>query len=530
MNVGTRDSELAIKQTEIFVNAFSALYPDEKIEIIPMRSSGDIDLTSPLNKFNGFGVFVKELDMALREGRIDVAVNSMKDMPIDIPHDLCIPAVLKRADVRDVCIPCAIENLRKGAVVGTSSVRRATILKEIRSDLKTEILRGNIKTRLSKLDSGQYDAIILAKAGIDRLGIKRQMAVLDPTLFVPSPAQGAIAIVCRTSDKQIIKMVSAVNNRETRFEVDAERHLMKRMGAGCSSPIGINARYKGEMLNLNAVSFNLGVKTSFSGLIPVKGDFHLMDDVVRILKGDKLGHVYIVGAGPGDRDLITVKGLDLLRSAQVVVYDALADQSLLDECPNAEKINVGKRNNRHTKTQTEINQLLTDLGKKGRIVVRLKGGDPFLFGRGAEEVSVLKKAGVPVTVVPGISSSIAIPEITGIPVTHRDHASSVTILTGHSKEYSDGIDWESVANFSGTLVVLMGMINAGDISTGLINGGKSPNTEVAVITNGARNEQHTEITILSDLKKTIIEKKLKAPGIIVIGSVVSIRNELGDIF
>ncbi|MCQ2052872.1 MAG: hydroxymethylbilane synthase [archaeon] len=530
MKIGTRDSELAIRQTEIFIDVFSAVYPDEKIEIIPIRSSGDIDLTSPLDKFGGFGVFVKELDAALREGRIDVAVNSMKDIPIDIPHDLCIPAVLKRADVRDVCIPCAIEDLEEGAIVGTSSIRRATILKRIRSDLKTEILRGNIKTRLSKLDSGQYDAIILAKAGIDRLGIKRRMVVLDPTVFVPSPAQGAIAIVCRTSDKQTIKMVSAVNDRETRFEVDAERYLMKLMGAGCSSPIGINARHRGEMLSLNAVSFNSGVKTSFSGLIPVRVDFHLMNDVVRILNGDKLGHIYIVGAGPGDRDLITVKGLDLLRSAQVVVYDALADQSLLDECPNAEKINVGKRSNRHVKTQSETNQLLVDLGKSGNIVVRLKGGDPFLFGRGAEEASVLKKAGVPVTVVPGVSSSIAIPEITGIPVTHRDHASCVTILTGHSKEYGDGIDWKSVAKFSGTLVILMGMTNAGDISTGLINGGKSPDTEVAVITDGARNEQHTEITVLSNLKRMIVEKKLEAPGIIVIGSVVSVRDELGDIF
>ena len=162
-------------------------------------------------------------------------------------------------------------------------------------------------------------------------------------------------------------------------------------------------------------------------------------------------------------------------------------------------------------------------------MVRLKGGDPFLFGRGAEEAAVLRDAGLDVTVIPGVSSSIAVPEVSGVPVTHRDHASCVTIMTGHGKAGSDGIDWVSAATIPGTLVILMGMDNAGQISEGLIKGGKSADTPVAVLTDGARPEQRTETSVLKDLAKMIAEKGLKAPGIIVIGDVVKERERLGEL-
>ena len=228
--------------------------------------------------------------------------------------------------------------------------------------------------------------------------------------------------------------------------------------------------------------------------------------------------------------MMTVRGLELLKNAEVVVYDALADASLLDNCrPDAEMVNVGKRSRNHIKTQDEINQILVDYAKKGKDVVRLKGGDPFLFGRGAEEASVLRGAGVDVTVIPGVSSSIAVPEVAGVPVTHRDHASCVTIMTGHGKAGSDGIDWVSASSIPGTLVILMGMDNAGMISEGLIKGGKDPETPAAVITDGARPEQRTAVTVLKDLASTIESEGLKAPGIIVIGDVVKERERLGDL-
>lgn len=242
------------------------------------------------------------------------------------------------------------------------------------------------------------------------------------------------------------------------------------------------------------------------------------------------GKVYLVGAGPGDPGLITVKGLELLRSADVVVFDALIDASILDECGSAELIDVGKRGGNHKKTQDEINEILGDLALNGKTVVRLKGGDPFLFGRGAEEAAYLRNIGVDVHAVPGVSSSISVPELAGIPVTHRDHTSMVTIITGHerSDRKEDRTDWQSLAKGHGTIVVLMGIGNSQNISSGLMEGGRDPDTPVAVITDGSMKGQRKVTTTLSDLHSAIREKGLKAPGIIVIGNVVRESDILGD--
>ncbi|MFA6710619.1 MAG: uroporphyrinogen-III C-methyltransferase [Candidatus Methanomethylophilaceae archaeon] len=242
------------------------------------------------------------------------------------------------------------------------------------------------------------------------------------------------------------------------------------------------------------------------------------------------GHVFLIGAGPGDPGLITVKGLTILRSADVVVYDALANPELLKECKNAELINVGKRSNRHTKTQAEINDLLVSLGKEGKNVVRLKGGDPFLFGRGAEEAEALIKANVDVSVVPGVSSSIAVPELAGIPVTHRKYSSLVTFLTGHEMDSKEThIDWGTLVKGHGTLVILMGMKNAGSISSSLIDNGMMPDKKVGIITNGSTSAQRTLTCTLADLQSTVEREHLEPPGIIVIGDVVSEREALGDL-
>jgi len=242
------------------------------------------------------------------------------------------------------------------------------------------------------------------------------------------------------------------------------------------------------------------------------------------------GKVYLVGAGPGDLGLMTVKGLELLRSADTVVFDALVSREILDECKNAELIDVGKRGGNHKRTQDEINELLVGLALSGKNVVRLKGGDPFLFGRGAEEAAELRRAGAEVHVVPGVSSSISVPELAGIPVTHRDHTSIVTMVTGHERADREGdrVEWENLAKDHGTIVVLMGMSNSERISNGLIKGGMDPETPAAVITDGSTEKQRVETTTISRLGSSINEKGLKAPGIIVIGSVVGESKLLGD--
>ena len=243
------------------------------------------------------------------------------------------------------------------------------------------------------------------------------------------------------------------------------------------------------------------------------------------------GKVYLVGAGPGDPGLMTIRGMELLRSADVVMYDALSNPDLLKECrPDAELIDAGKRGGDHHLRQWQTNELLVRYASEGRTVVRLKGGDPFLFGRGAEEAEELRNAGAEVHVVPGVSSSISVPELAGIPVTHRDHTSLVTFVTGHEKEdrAEDRIDWKSLVNGHGTIVVLMGLGNAARISAGLIGGGMSPDMPAAVISKGSTPEQRVELTTVSRLAETIAEKGLEAPGIMVIGTVAEVRNVLGD--
>ena len=243
------------------------------------------------------------------------------------------------------------------------------------------------------------------------------------------------------------------------------------------------------------------------------------------------GKVYLVGAGPGDPGLFTIKGLALLRTADVVMYDALANPELLKECKQgAELIDAGKRARDHHLSQWQTNELLVEKAKEGKLVVRLKGGDPFLFGRGAEEAEELRKAGAEVHVVPGVSSSISVPELAGIPVTHRDHASLVTFITGHEKadRETDRIDWKSLVGGHGTLVIMMGLGNAGTISKELIAGGMSPDMPAAVISKGSTPDQKVVVTKVSDLESAIKENSIEPPGIIVVGEVAKMREVLGD--
>ena len=244
------------------------------------------------------------------------------------------------------------------------------------------------------------------------------------------------------------------------------------------------------------------------------------------------GKVYLIGAGPGDMGLITVKGLNALREADVVLYDALSNPDLLKECKaGAELIDAGKRAADHHLKQWQTNDKLVEYAQQGKIVARLKGGDPFLFGRGAEEAEKLRKAGVEVHVIPGVSSSISVPELCGIPVTHRDHASLVTFITGHEKgdRSEDRVDWASLVKGHGTLVILMGLENAGNISKGLLEGGMSPDMPAAILSKGSTPDQKVYVTTVSKLEETIKTQNVAAPGIMVIGTVVQLRDVLGDL-
>jgi uroporphyrinogen III methyltransferase/synthase len=230
--------------------------------------------------------------------------------------------------------------------------------------------------------------------------------------------------------------------------------------------------------------------------------------------------VYLVGAGPGDPGLLTLRGAEVLAGADVVVYDRLSVSSLLDLAPDAaERISVGKARGEATMPQPEINALLVDRGRAGQEVVRLKGGDPFVFARGGEEAAALLAAGVPFEVVPGVTSALAVPAFAGVPVTHRGMATSFTVVTGHEDPWAaKDTDWDAVARVGGTIVVLMGVATRAAIASRLMEGGLPPETSVTAVRWGTRPEQHTIRTTLAALGAAALE----APATIVIGAVAGL--------
>lgn len=231
-----------------------------------------------------------------------------------------------------------------------------------------------------------------------------------------------------------------------------------------------------------------------------------------------VGKVYIVGAGCGDFDLITVRGLSYLKCCDVVVYDSLIDVKLLKFAPNAaEKICVGKRAGAHSKSQEYINDLLVQKAFEGKNVVRLKGGDPFVFGRGGEEILALKEHGIKYEVVPGITSSVAVPELAGIPVTHRGVSRSFYVITGHTNEDLLPENMAQYAKIDGTLVFLMGLRNLDKITKSLMKNGKSENTPAAVISNGASKNQQVVRSTLGNITAQVGSAGIKSPAIIVVG-------------
>ena len=240
------------------------------------------------------------------------------------------------------------------------------------------------------------------------------------------------------------------------------------------------------------------------------------------------GKVWLVGAGPGDPTLITVKGLHCIRHAEALVYDRLVCRELLAEVPlDCEMINVGKTPNNHPIPQDEINQILVAQALLGRNVVRLKGGDPYVFGRGGEEVETLARVGIPFEVVPGITSAIGGLAYAGIPVTHRDHASSFHVITGHFQQGKEAQqDWATLAKLQGTLVILMGMHQLDQICQALISHGKAADTPAAAVMCASHKVQKSACATLSTLADEVARQGLSAPALIVIGEVVSLHSLL----
>lgn len=551
VRIGTRKSELAVKQTCLAADRMKEETPGLEVELVLKQTTGDKILDKPLLEFGGKGVFVSEFEEALQKGEIDFAVHSAKDLPMELAEGLEIVGVPKRADVRDVVVTrmdgIVEEKAGKGEaiVVGTSSLRRKIQIEALGKKLwgvpaVCENLRGNVQTRLNKLLEGQYDAIILAAAGLKRLGIlteaDRETEVqvpeknlcfryLDWDEMIPAGCQGILAVEGRKGD-EINEAARRICDPDTLLSFQVERRILRLLNAGCHEPIGVCSQIKDGKLTVRGIYQGESGKTVSAFWEGAVCDWKEAAKAVADTLKNRTGFVTLVGAGPGDPELITVKGMEALKACDAVVYDSLASEELLNEVrPECEKIYVGKRAGHHFMKQEEINQVLVEQAKKGRNVVRLKGGDPFVFGRGGEEILELQKEGIAYEVVSGVTSAIAALASAGIPITHRGMSRSFHVMTGHTKENGVPEDLKEFGKLSGTLVFLMGLSHLEEICQSLVNQGRPLSTPAAVIQNGTLPEQKTVRGTLKDIGEKCRREGIGSPAIIVVGDVTELHME-----
>ncbi len=538
LRIGTRKSKLAIVQTELVRDGILAHFPDAEIELVPISTRGDRQLDRPLASFGGKGVFTRELEEALLRGEVDMAVHSAKDMPMEFPKGLALGAVLCREDPRDVLVTASgllARELPPGSVIGTSSLRRELQIRRLNPQVKIKLLRGNVQTRLKKLQDGDYDGILLAAAGLKRLGLAEQEGLwfeyLDTGEFIPAPGQGILGVEIR--EGELAEVMAAIHSPKDAAMLQAEREYLRILGGSCNAPCAAYCRQEGEHLVMSAMYARDGQHPVFREERLELADREPGPDTMALAaalaRQVQLYPVSLVGAGPGGGGLLTRKGLECVQKADVIVYDNLISGSILNEARlDAELIYAGKRSSNHHLTQEEINQVLVEQALQGKYVVRLKGGDPFIFGRGGEEALVLKEQGIPFEVVPGVSSSYSVPAYAGIPVTQRGMASSFHVITGHEGAHKteEALDYATLAKEEGTLVFLMGLKNMGRIVRELLANGKDKDTPAAVIQEGTTPRQRKAVSTLEHIQEAAEAAGIGTPAITVVGSVAGLEERL----
>ena len=540
--IGSRESRLAVIQSEMVKEYIEKNCPGLTAELLTMKTTGDIILDRTLDQVGGKGLFVKELDKALLEGRSDLSVHSLKDLPMEVPEELPLVAYSVREDPRDVLVlPEGASEPDFSKPIGCAGPRRQLQLKTLFPDCQVKAIRGNVLTRLRKLDDGEYGALVLAAAGLKRLGLENRISrYFDPEEMIPAAGQGILAVQGRKG--QDYGYLAGFEDHASALAARAERAFVRELDGGCSSPIAAHGMVKDGKMTLLGLYFDETSGRYRRGRItgdaekPEELGQRLARQLKASLTGDNAadpqhqgGKVWLVGAGPGDLGLFTMKGMEVLKQADVVVYDSLVGAGVLSCIPEtAETINVGKRASHHTMPQEQINQVLVEQAKRGLKVVRLKGGDPFLFGRGGEELELLTAEGIPYEVVPGVTAAISVPAYNGIPVTHRDFCSSVHIITGHKRAGQPyDIDFDALVRTKGTLVFLMGVAALPDICGGLLAAGMEPDTPAAILQQGTTAGQKRIVATLSTLEREVALQGVETPAIIVVGRVCGLADQFG---
>lgn len=525
IRAGSRGSALAIAQTESVLKAIVEKHPEITYEIVVIRTKGDRNRGS-LSIIGGNGLFVREIEQELADGNIDLAVHSMKDLPSALHPDLMLTGTLRREEAQDVFVlnhGTSLSDLKHGAVIATGSVRRRKQLEELLADVRVVDIRGNIDTRIRKMKENDYDGIVLAKAGLNRLKIE-DLNVVDLSVdqMIPSPCQGALAIEIRKDRTDLQELMNEIQDPVSTTEVQCERGFLQEMHADCHSPIAARAIYSDGVITMHAM---YGNETLYRTVVSGTDIDTVVRQAANRIRSVMAGKVTLVGAGPGDPEYITVKGLKAIQSADCIIYDRLIPLKLLEYAKaDCEMIYVGKADRMHTMKQDEINALLYERAMHRRHVVRLKGGDVFVLGRGQEEISYLSDHGISCDVVTGISSCIAGPASVGIPLTQRGICSGFRVVSAHhANSCEKPIDYESIAKSEDTTVFMMGLSHLHEIVTQLLKAGMDENMPIAVVSNATTPYMQSHYSTLKNILHE--EVNLPSPGIIVVGRCVDFHHE-----
>lgn len=401
---------------------------------------------------------------------------------------------------------------------GLEELARAGNVTLVRRSYRSGDLKGAF-VGIAATDDGLVNALVFEEAEAERVLFN----AVDDSQY----CHFAVPAIVRRGD---LLLTLSTGGKSPALAKNLRRKLSQQLGEEYGVLVDLLAEVREEALAERSVGFDewaarweRALKPDLIALVKQGRHQEVKDAALKILRGDETqGHVWIVGAGPGDPGLITLKGKQALDGADVVVYDRLVDPSLVE---GKEAIYAGKTRGGDSARQEEINATLIRLAQQGRNVVRLKGGDPFVFGRGSEEAEALVDAGIGYTVVPAPTSAIAALAAAGIPVTDRRFSSSVAIVTGHSGGPRP-VDFKGLAGSVETIVVLMGLNNLREISDGLLSGGLSPGTPVALIQNGTRPDQRVVVSDLESLEQAAASAGLGSPSILVVGEVVSLRSKL----
>ena len=421
--IGSRGSKLALVQSNYVCSRLNKSFPEHEFHVEVIKTKGDLILDRPLNQIGDKGLFVTEIENKLLTGDIHLAVHSMKDMPAIPASGLMFSKAWTREDPRDALIlreKTSLKDLPLNAVIATGSIRRSYQLKNLRPDIQIVDIRGNVDTRIRKMNDQKLDGLVLAAAGLHRLGLKDLIThYFSSDEMVSAPAQGILAIEVKCGSDSLLSMLNQFSDNESEFVANAERTFLRLIDGDCHVPIGAicTKNMNGNMYTMKTMYGNSTTSRVANATVQGTDPVKMAEEAVNIIKQSIAGTVTLVGAGPGDVGLITVKGLDALKNADCVIYDRLASPRLLNECKDrCEKIYVGKASSNHTMKQDDINQLLVKKSMQYESVVRLKGGDVYVFGRGGEEAITLFENKIPFEVIPGISSSIAGLAYAGIPI------------------------------------------------------------------------------------------------------------------